>query len=276
MLLQQVALVSEVQGISARELTKVGAAIQKQAIRDFAAVWGVQATVDPFVNLDDVPIGYWPVIVRDDIQINALGVHRDKDGQPFALVRFNEGWPLTTSHEIIEMLGDPFGNRLIAGQSKKSGQGRVEYLVEVCDPSESSDYAYTVNGIAVSDFYTPNYFDPVKAQGVRYSFTGALTEPRQVLPGGYLSWHDPVSDHWFQENYLGAQPVFPDLGTFSGTESLRAFIDAKTKTPLTADKPPQKSVDRIAALTAAAAPAPATSAKATSLRQQIEELKRKG
>src|SRR5439155_15221952 len=132
-------------------------------------------------------------------------VHSDKDGQPFALVRFNEGWPLTTSHEIIEMLGDPFGNRLIAGQSKKSGQGRVEYLVEVCDPSESSDYAYTVNGIAVSDFYTPNYFDPVKAQGVRYSYTGALTEPRQVLPGGYLSWHDPVSDHWFQENYLSAQ-----------------------------------------------------------------------
>lgn len=274
MLLQQVALVSEVQGITARELTKVGAAIQKQAIRDFAPIWGAQATVDPFLNLDDVPIGYWPVIIRDDIKVNALGVHRDKDGQPFALVRFNEGWPLTTSHETMEMLGDPFGNRLIAGQSKISTQGRVEYLVEVCDPSEASDYAYTVNGIAVSDFYTPNYFDPVKAVGVRYSFTGALTEPRQVLPGGYLSWHDPVSDHWFQENYLGPQPTFPDLGTFSGTQSLRAFIDSKTKTPLTADKPPKKTVDQLTAMTAAAAPEQATNAKAKSLREQIEELKK--
>ena len=58
--------------------------------------------------------------------------------------------------------------------------------MEVSDPCEASEFAYSVNGILVSDFYTPKYFDPVAAPGVRYSFTGSLTGPLQMLRGGYL------------------------------------------------------------------------------------------
>src|SRR5262249_42939044 len=139
-------------------------------------------------------------------------------------------WSLTASHEALEMLVDPFGNRLMAGDSPKPDQGRVEFLVEVCDPSEAAEYAYTVNGILVADFYTPKYFDPVFAPGIRYSFTGAITEPRQVLPGGYLSWHDLASDHWWQEIWFdGSQPTFRDIGRLEiKAGSLRAQIDRIT------------------------------------------------
>jgi hypothetical protein len=109
-----------------------------------------------------------------------------------------------------------------------TSQGRVEFLVEVCDPSEASDFSYTVNGIVMSDFYTPNYFDPVASGGVRYSFTGAITEPRQVLKGGYLSWHDPVSNDWWQEQYFEDKPNFVNLGPLTGMESLRAQIERHT------------------------------------------------
>jgi hypothetical protein len=65
--------------------------------------WDVKATVDVFPRLEDVPIGYWPIIVMDDIQTpGAAGVHEDKNGQPFALVTSSdhlEGWSLTASHE---------------------------------------------------------------------------------------------------------------------------------------------------------------------------------
>lgn len=53
----------------------------------------------------------------------------------------------------------------------------------------------TVNGVLVSDFYTPHFFDPVKNASVRYSFTGAIDKPRQVLRGGYISWHNPPTTH---------------------------------------------------------------------------------
>ncbi len=228
--LRQVALVSEVQDLSFSDLTRTSAALQKQAIRDLSGLWDVQATVDAFHQLEDVPLGYWPIIIETDIGVDALGIHLDKDGQPFALVSLTDGWQLTASHEALEMLVDPFGNRLMAGDSPKPDQGRVEFLVEVCDPSEAAAFGYTVNGITVSDFYTTAYFDPIQAVGVRYSFTGAITEPRQVLQGGYLSWHDPVSDHWWQEIFSGRRSFLPRtrLPTQSEQGSSVARPDCRT------------------------------------------------
>ena len=84
--------------------------------------------------------------------------------------------------------------------------------------------------VLVSDFYTPNYFDPVKAPGVRYSFTGAITEPRTVLKGGYLSWQDPVSGNWWQEIWFDAEADFRDLGAIDAMAegNMRAAIDRVT------------------------------------------------
>ncbi|GAA3031844.1 hypothetical protein GCM10020000_06000 [Streptomyces olivoverticillatus] len=67
MLLTQLALVSETTRIDSSQLSRVAAALQKQATRDFTPLWGVPATVDAFDKLEDVPVGYWPVIVKDDI-----------------------------------------------------------------------------------------------------------------------------------------------------------------------------------------------------------------
>ena len=108
-------------------------------------------------------------------------MHLDQDGQPFALVEASPSWSLTASHEVIEMVVDPWGSRTVPGGSPMAGQGLVDILVEVCDPSGGAQWGYTVNGYLVSDFCTPNYYDPVGAPGVRYSFTGALTGPRQIL-----------------------------------------------------------------------------------------------
>jgi hypothetical protein len=148
-------------------------------------VWDVEATVDAFPRLEDVPLGYRPMMVRNDIGFpGAAGIHLDKDGQPFALIAMSDSWSLTASHELLEMLADPFGNRVVTGQSAHPDQGRVEFLVEVCDPSEAAEFGYTVNDIFMSDFYTPQFFDPVRADGARYSFTSAITEPRTILAGG--------------------------------------------------------------------------------------------
>lgn len=272
-LLRQLALVSESQQISFSELTRVSAALQKQATRDFSPIWSVEATVDAFERLEDVPLGYWPMIVMDNIGFDAAGIHLDKDGQPFALITAGEGWALTASHETLEMLADPFGNRVVAGDSPKPDQGRVEFLVEVCDPSEAEEFGYTVNGILVSDFYTPSYFDPVQASGVRYSFTSALTEPRQVLRGGYLSWHDPVSDDWWQEIFFsGPQSQFRNLGPLtSRTESIRAQIDRRTnqdsRTAMASSRASLRSSRMSVQLVARS-----TSSKASTWRSQIQEL----
>jgi hypothetical protein len=272
-LLRQVALVSEAPSVDMAAVARVSAALQKQAVRDFSPIWDVEATVDPFATLDDVPIGYWPMIIMDDIGFDAAGIHLDKDGQPYALISSGRDWSLTASHELVEMLADPFGDRLVAGDSPKPDQGRVEFLVEVADPSEAAEFGYTVNGVLVSDFYTPQFFDPVVAQGVRYSFTGAISEPREVLRGGYLSWHDPVSDEWWQETWFnGNHSSFRNLGRLSRAQgSFRSQIDRlTTRASAQAMQVSAKASNRSTVLEAVSASA--TSAKAASWHAQITQV----
>jgi hypothetical protein len=165
------------------------------------------------------------------------GVHLDKKNQPYSLVigtPDSNDWTIDASHETIEMLVDPSGNRLqasraikIVGNDVQDAPGEFEYLVEACDPCEANQYAYSIQGIAVSDFITPHFYDPVATAGTRYSFGGHITRPRQVLPGGYISFVDPQKDEIEQILFLGPKPVLRDLGSAGGA-SLRAFVDGKT------------------------------------------------
>jgi hypothetical protein len=56
------ALVSETDRVPNLELVRVAAALNKQATRDITPFWGLQASVDAFIDLEDVPLGYWPMI----------------------------------------------------------------------------------------------------------------------------------------------------------------------------------------------------------------------
>jgi hypothetical protein len=270
------ALVSEVRDHDPRDVARVAAALQRQATRDFAPIWSIQATIDAFPRLEDVPVSYWPMIVETDIDTpGAAGVHEDKDGQPFALIAMSDSWSLTASHEMLEMLADPFGKRVIPGKSPKRGQGRVEFLVEVCDPCEADQFAYTVNDILVSDFYTPHYFDPRHSESTLYSYTGALTRPRQVLRGGYLSWHDPVSDHWWQEIYFRQRRQYRDLGVFDAKAgSLRSWIDSQTDHPGIDQGLKKSNATLKAAVAVGEETKESASSKAEAWRKQVRSLKR--
>ncbi|MEU2833449.1 hypothetical protein ABZ667_33110 [Streptomyces lavendulae] len=275
MLINQLALVSEtkINKINPSQITRVAAALQKQATRDFAPLWQVNATVDAFDRLEDVPVGYWPLIVVDDVP-DAAGYHTDENGQPFSLIEFSDSWSLTASHEMLEMLADPFGNRLVSGKSPHPEQGQARFLVEVADPSEADGFGYTVNGLLVSDFFTPHFYDPVTVPGMRYSFGGHIAAPRTILRGGYISWEDAATGEWWQQTWFeGKEPTFRRLGKLSGSGSIREAIDAQTKTVsrLAASGPSSKSF--LAARTLTARVKESTGARADEWRAQIERLK---
>jgi hypothetical protein len=66
----------------------------------------------------------------------------------------------------------------------------------------------------------------VTASGTRYSFTGAVTKPREILRGGYISFVNQETDEWQQILYLGSAPELKTLGPATGDKrSLREWID---------------------------------------------------
>lgn len=235
MFIKQLALVSQTHRLTTSELALTAAALQKQVTRDFGPIWNIQATIDVFTDMHNIPVGYWPIVVSDTIDVTgAEGYHWSENNHiPYSLVKFDESWQLTCSHEMCEMLADPYGNKTQTSDSIVSGQGRVNYLVEVCDPCEDASFGYPVNGILLSDFYTPNFFDPVNNSSVRYSFTGAITHPKQVLKNGYLTWFDPASSKWFQANYFGASLVVDEITAkmLHSNEPLRCRVDRVTPNP---------------------------------------------
>lgn len=233
MLHKQLALVCLSKRLTPTELSQTSAALQKQATRDLGPIWNIQATVDYFPDLKSIPLGYWPIIISENIhEPGAAGFHTDKHHQPFSLVQLGDSWQLTCSHEMCEMLVDPYGNKLAYAGSKDPNQGKVKYLVEVCDPCEDPSFAYSVNGILMSDFYTPNFFDPQKVPGVRYSYTGSITEPLEIKKNGYISWKDPITGQWYQETYFGTKPVIKVLeGMKDFGSSLRSQVDRLTNNP---------------------------------------------
>jgi hypothetical protein len=60
-----------------------------------------------------------------------------------------------------------------------------------------------------------------------YSYAGHILRPRQILPGGYISFTNPTSNALQQILFLGPKPVLKNLGPATGA-SLRAFSDGKT------------------------------------------------
>jgi hypothetical protein len=266
-----VALVSLTREISTGNLMQVAAAVQKQVTRDFTPLWGLRGTVDAFEELKDVPSDYHPVVLFGDPDelmgrlefeigdVNAARLVEQFEGnrlggihlnaftrQPFSLIRVEDGWSVAVSHEALEMLADPYGNRLVSAAHPLDPEERVKYLVEVCDPVQT--IGYTVNGWRVSDFYTPRFFDPVHNPAAFYSFTGAIDRPLQLVDGGYISWIDPRDSGLYQLQAGSNDPVLlAEVSSLARTRApLRTVVDANAMTPrldTAAIRPARSAID---------------------------------
>lgn len=185
-------------GVPAATLRQIAAALQQQVDNDFGPVWGVAASISALGTSAPIPSGTWPIKVVDDIG-GAGGVHLDENGQPYAEAVISPELSIAISHELLEMLVDPWGNRFTPGSDldPSSDGHQVFYLVEVGDPCEVS--SYDIGGVAVSDFILPSFYDPNAAGQV--DFLNALTGPLpQTVPYGcYISWIDPQDGNWHQQ-----------------------------------------------------------------------------
>lgn len=237
-LIQRIALIDATGHILDAELTRVAAAIDLQVQRDLSRFWPISGSVMALPSSAALRPGTWPVFIVAETDDDSAGFHRSLHNQPYAEVADGPNWSIAASHEILEMLADPSGNRLVAANAigmdddgaVRDVAGSFEYLLEICDPCEDPGCAYLIGDVLVSDFCTPDFFNPQHFPGTRYSFTGAVTKPRRVCQGGYLSWWDPehrvmrrldhVTDPYAQIVTTGRH--MPDF-------SLREFVDRELR-----------------------------------------------
>jgi hypothetical protein len=249
----QVGLVDTTGALDPGLVQAAAAALNIQVMRDLTQFWSIHATVRHLTDPNKIPAGVWPVLLVAKLPPHEGGVHLDKNNQPYSLVigtPDSDDWTIDASHETIEMLVDPAGNRFQTSRAigivdgvLKDKSGEFDYLVEACDPCEGNQYAYSVHGVAVSDFITPHFYDPVVTAGTRYSFGGNIKKPREILPGGYISFVDTQKNEVEQILFLGPKPQHKNLGPANGA-SLRVFVDGHTREDVRKSRKPNRDLTK--------------------------------
>ena len=122
------------------ELMQSVAAAAILVTRDVPQFWPVQATVQYLSSAKKIPAGVWPVKLVKSLPPGEGGFHLDKHNQPYAEVIAtpnDDSWSIDASHETLEMLVDPAGNRMhssnaigIAGKTVEDTTGQFNYLVK--------------------------------------------------------------------------------------------------------------------------------------------------
>jgi hypothetical protein len=187
------------------EVLQATSDLQTQVTRDFYPIWGLDAKLTFYANQSDVPKGQWWIIVSDTSDQAGAGGYHDltSEGKPlgkvFAKTDMDSGsnWTVAFSHELLEMLEDPYIN-LCAEFEENNGNG---YMVgyELCDPVEDDKFGYKIGSTLASDFVFPEYFEDTKhAAGTKYDFKGNVSKPLEILTGGYLGIQKFNGQGWQQ------------------------------------------------------------------------------
>lgn len=160
------------------------AAMQAYIDQYIVPVWGTPAKL---VKSKDFLSGAWAITFLDDAdQAGALAYHDlTPTGLPLAKVfvrttlQNNDLVSVSASHELVEMLVDPAVNLMTTGPDPK-----VVYAYESADPVEA--LSFKVNGIPMSDFVFPSYFENFHQPGsVSFDYLKKVNKPFQILSGGY-------------------------------------------------------------------------------------------
>jgi hypothetical protein len=180
--------------VPARDLAKVVAALQKQVERDFAPVWGIEARISLVREGEALPQDAWWLTLHDDSdRAEDLGYHDlTSTGLPLgkAFVATAEAddmpWSVVLSHELLEMLIDPYINLSAFIRDSRSG---LLYGYEVCDPVRSD--IYRIGGVEVSNFVYPDWFRPPQLrEDAPLDHLQKVTTPLQIRPGGYAIFNE--------------------------------------------------------------------------------------
>jgi hypothetical protein len=242
----QVAIVAQVNpGLAGFQgkVARVAAAVQAQVAYELLAAnawanFGVpQATVMSYPRMADAPDDALFVLLVENAFGNA-GMHvapqkpnESPDGRPsprsYAVVQYRSDdlWTYALSHEVLEMLVDPAGNRLVPGAAPYRPDTPAQYLVEVCDPCQDTRYAYHLQSfpdILLCDFCYPSFYG--LSEGGPYTRSRAVSKSFDIAQGGCLSFmtEGEVWQKWTPE---GITEIDPNIGTTTGDANFRGLID---------------------------------------------------
>jgi len=209
----RIAILNSSTVVDAAETSAAVAAMQIQLDRDFAPVWGTTANLRVIGSKDELRPNDWLLEILDNSDVQgALGYHDlTPSGQPVGKVfagtdkQYGLSWTVTLSHEVLEMVMDPYITTTVFNQT--SNTGGLLYAFEMCDACEDDSMGYQINGVLLSDFICPTWFEGFRTPGsTKFDFGGKLRKPFEIGRGGYSSVFPIPNRRGWVQVYGQSQP----------------------------------------------------------------------
>jgi hypothetical protein len=212
-------------------------ALQTQVRDDFAPVWGIDAKLtfladhpgsdkiaDMLQALKPLPRSWWLVILDNSDVAELLGYYDlTSEGLPlekvFAETDTQNGrmWTVSASNALLQMLADPALN-LTAFRPTSEATGRL-YGYDVCNPCKADEYE--INGLRVSDFVYPAWFEWFHETGsTQFDHRNLVQAPFELRPGGYIDVLDVNPG-------TGWRPLVSEGGPYK--YSMRPHVGSRTE-----------------------------------------------
>ena len=89
-------------------------------------------------------------------------------------------------------------NLAVQGPSPSDPHGVAFWAYEACDAVEDDSLGYAIDGVQLSDFVLPSYFEVFNIKGPwdhGLHLTGGMPA---LTPGGYMAYYDIPSGQWTQ------------------------------------------------------------------------------
>lgn len=189
-----IAVYCAAKGCSQADAKRMIAACNTQVVRDFAPAWGLIAQpIEYFADAKSIPVGAPTIAIVDTCDDpDALAYHTESttgiiSGVVGVQTILDDSGTLMSgsvsvsgalSHEILETVKDPFCDAWCSGP-----MGKDLWAFEVCDPVQ--DTYYEIDGIAVSGFVLPRWFDDDSPPGAKVDWMEVLRKPFALSAGGY-------------------------------------------------------------------------------------------
>lgn len=205
------------QYISNRTITRDIPAWTDAMNKDVSPAWDTPQVRFVFIGRKSAPEGaITATFVDKGPQKGALAYHTVTRGAPAIIIYagtadyYGYSNSVSFTHEVEELLADPttsIANQgwpydyINVGSQRQSQLEGTIWINEIADPVEA--FHYERQGVAISDFITPNWFnDEVNGP---YDYMHLVQQPFTILKGGYAQYWTSLG--WQQVvNFRGAGP----------------------------------------------------------------------
>jgi len=193
----RVAVLNHSTMVTDEEVKTAVTALQTQVHRDFAPAWGIDAELSFVAKGSEPAPGSWWLVIQDESEYpNVLAYHTlTPEGLPQVKIsvanakQANLEWTMAASHDLMEMLANPMLN-LTVFVTENGTTGKL-YVREICDPVSSPQYTYKIDGVLVSNFVFPSWFESFRKPGSsQFDYGNHLKSPFELAEGAYMTVFD--------------------------------------------------------------------------------------